>query len=409
MSLRYGGPRRLLLLAFCTLAACTRPPQPSTAPVPVPAPAAASVESAPTATVSAPFAQLDADLTAQATADRFSGVVLVARGEAVLMRKAYGLADRSWNVPLTPTAKVQIASVTKQFTAAAILKLQDEGKLTVSDSVCRWVEPCPPNWAPMTLHHLMTHTSGMPDLLNQADYKTVHRLPSTPAEQTAASVARNLSFTPGTRYRYSNSGYNLLGYVIEKASGRPYAEYLKTTFFEPLGMPNTGYFDPRIVMPEMARGYDWERGVVNPHWRDPTVIFSAGGLYSNADDLRTWTRALHAGRVISPASLAQMTGRAGPPESYGLRPRPTWNLLYAYGLMRAPAGRMVAPSFDDEQIFHTGSWNGFRNYLTYAPGADVTVVVLSNRIDQSTQVLLTAQKAMAAALGRPAPTGFPRD
>ena len=401
--------RRLTLAATLAVMAATAGCSRTTdAPAPAPAAATPVVMPTATATVAPSMAELDAWLTSQNAADRFSGVVLVSRGDEILLRRAYGLADRSWNTPLTPTAKVQIASVTKQFTSAAILKLQDEGKLTVRDPLCRWVDPCPPEWAPITLHHLMTHTAGIPDLLNQADYRTVHRLPATPSQQTAAAVARGVSFPPGTRYRYSNSGYNLLGYVIERASERPYADYLRETFFEPLGMENTGYYDPRVIVPEMARGYDYEGGVVNPHWRDPSVIFSAGGLYSNADDLRTWTRALHAGRVVSPASLSQMTGRAGPPESYALRTRKEWSLIYAYGLMRGPAGRMVSPSFDDEQIWHTGSWFGFRNLVTYVPAADVTVVVVGNRIDQTAQVLLAAQKGVAAALGRPTPVDLAR-
>jgi hypothetical protein len=109
--------------------------------------------------------------------------------------------------------------------------------------------------------------------------------------------------------------------------------------------------------------------------------------------------------VVSAGALAQMTGRAGAPTDYALRPRKQYDLIYAYGLMRAPAGMMVAPSFPDEQVFHTGSWFGFRNYLTQA--GDVTVAVVSNRIDQPSAVLLTAQKGVAAALGRPEPTGFP--
>jgi CubicO group peptidase (beta-lactamase class C family) len=350
------------------------------------------------------LAPVDAWLAAEQADDRFSGVVLAARGEEVLLRKGYGEANRSWGVPFTATTKVQIASLTKQFTAAAILKLQDQGVLTVDDSVCRWIEPCPDAWRPMTLHQLMTHTAGVPEVIRRKDYPLTSRRVQTAAEQTSASAALPLDYAPGTRFLYSNGGYQLLGDVIERASGKPYADYLREVFFEPLGMENTGYEDGRAVLPELAQGYDRQDGrIVRPLFRDPSVIFSAGGLYSTAEDLRTWTRALHAGRAISPEALAQMTGRAGPPERYALRPRRGWNLLYAYGVMRAPAGRFVEPAFDDEQVFHTGSWNGFRLYLTHAPAADVTVVVLSNRIDQAGAVLLAAQKAMAASLGRPIP------
>lgn len=353
------------------------------------------------------FAALDAWLRAENAADRFSGVVLVARGDEVLLREGYGWAHRGLGVAFTPEHRFQIASLTKQFTAAAILKLQDEGVLTVHDPVCRWIRPCPDAWAQVTLHQLMTHTAGVPELITRRDYALTSRREQTMREQTAASAALPLDFPPGTQFRYSNGGYQLLGDVIERASGRPYAEYLRVAFFEPLGMAGTGYEDGRGVNEGLAQGYDFIGGTISePAWRDPSVIGAAGGLYSNADDLLAWTRALHSGRAVSPTALEQMTGRAGRPEDYAVRSRRGLDLVYAYGLMRGQAGRYVEPGFDDEQVFHTGSWNGFRLFLTHAPAADATVAVLSNRIDQRGAVLLAAQKGMAAALGRPEPVGL---
>lgn len=364
--------------------------------------AAPAVESAPVEAAST--GGLDAYLSAEAAGDRFSGVVLVARGDAVLLRKGYGLADRAWAVPFTPETKVRIASLTKQFTAAAILKLQDDGKLSADDPVCRHIQPCPEAWAGVTLHHLLTHTSGVSELMTRSDWAEVSRHTRTPRELTAASTARPLNFAPGTRFQYSNGGYNVLGDVVERVSGRPYAAYLRTVFFEPLGMADTGYAFDDAVVDRLAQGYEWRDGQVRPPlWRDPSLIFSAGGLYSTADDLRTWTRALHGGRVVSAASLARMTGRTGPFAEVSLRKRRGADLLYAYGLMRGPAGLQVTPGFADEQVFHTGSWNGFRVLLAHAPAGDATVVVLSNRLDQSGPVRLIAQKGMAAALGRPEP------
>ncbi len=243
------------------------------------------------------------------------------------------------------------------------------------------------------------------------DYGAVARRRATAAEQTAASAKYGLDFAPGTRFKYSNGGYQLLGDVIERVSGKPYAEHMRTALLEPLGLRDTGYEDGRTVFGKLAQGYDVEGGaVVRPFWRDPYVIFSAGGLYSTADDLAAWTRALHGGRVVSAGSLAQMTGRAGAPTDYGFRDRSRYDLVYAYGLQRAPFGMTTVPGFADEQIFHTGSWNGFRNVITYVPSADLTVVVVCNRIEQSATVMLAAQRAVAAALGRPEPTGFaPRE
>jgi CubicO group peptidase (beta-lactamase class C family) len=328
-------------------------------------------------------------------------VVLVARGENVLLRKGYGYAERSFKNPFTPKTKVRIASLTKQFTAAAILKLQDEGKLSVDDPVCRHIRPCPDAWAPVTLHHLLTHTAGVPELLTRSTWANVSRWPATPRELTEQSAALPLQFEPGTRFRYSNGGYNLLGDVVERVSRRPYDAYLREAFFEPLGMADTGYADERTVREQFAQGYDGPR--LLPEWRHASVIFSAGGLYSTADDLRTWTRALHSGRVISREGLERMTGRTGAFAEPSTRKRSGVPLLYAYGISRGPLGLQVEPGFGDEQVFHTGSWYGFRLLLTHAPAQDATVVVLSNRIDQHQAVRLISQKGMALALGRPDP------
>ena len=353
------------------------------------------------APVSPAASGLDAWLTSENEADRFSGAVLVTRGNEVLLRRAYGLADRGLNVPITPETRFRLASVTKQFTAAAILKLQDDGVLKVTDPVCQWIKPCPDAWAPVTLHHLLTHTAGVHELLRQPNYADRSRREATPRDLTAASAVLPLNFTPGTRFRYSNSGYNLLGDVIERASGKSYGQYLEETFFEPLEMTETGLDDGKTVIPNLAQGYDGPDQL--PRWREPSVIFAAGGLVSTLDDMRRWTEGLHAGRVVSAAALNQMLGRDQSGGPYSIRQRRGAALLYGYGLIRAPAGRLVDPGFDVEQAYHTGSWAGFRNIVSHAPSANATVVVLSNRLDQADQVLLVSQKGMAAALGRPTP------
>jgi CubicO group peptidase (beta-lactamase class C family) len=356
--------RLSLSLAALILAGCSR-----TADQPAPPPAAATPVVAPaaTATVAPSMAELDAWLTSQNAADRFSGVVLVARGDEILLRRAYGLADRSWNVPLTPTAKVQIASLTKQFTAAAILKLQDEGKLTVRDPLCRWVEPCPPEWAPVTLHHLMTHTAGIPDLLNQADYKTVHRLPATPAEQTAAAAARRLSFQPG--HPLSLQQLRLQPARLRDREG--VGSSLRRLPRRPPSSSRSAWPTPATSIPASScrrwpAGYDWERGVVNPHWRDPSVIFSAGGLYSNADDLRTWTRALHAA-----GDLAGLLGADDRPRRAARELRPAHAQDLEPDLRLRPDARPGGPHGRAQlrrraDLAH-GSWFGFRNLVSYAP------------------------------------------
>jgi CubicO group peptidase (beta-lactamase class C family) len=188
----------------------------------------------------APLMQLGPWLQAEAAADRFSGAVIVARGDTVLHRAAYGPADRAKGAPLTPEHRFRLASLSKQFTAAAVLRLQDQGVLGVDDPLCKWVQPCPEAWRPITLHHLLTHQSGVPDLMTRRDWPKLRFQEWTPAELAADSARLPLDFAPGTDVRYSNAAYNLLGSVVEKASGKPFAEQLRLDLLEPLGLREHG-------------------------------------------------------------------------------------------------------------------------------------------------------------------------
>jgi CubicO group peptidase (beta-lactamase class C family) len=348
-----------------------------------------------------PLQRLEPWLEQEAAAGRFSGVVLAARGDTVLFRGAYGLADRAAGVRLTPASRMRIASLSKQFTAAAVLQLQDRGVLSVDDPVCRWIEPCPEGWRPVRLHHLLSHTSGVPDLMDRPDWAAVRWRAQTPAGLTAASAALPLAFPPGERADYSNAGYNLLGAVVERASGRPFAEHLRISLLQPLGLNDTGWDDGRGGL---ATGYAAGRdGPVPQRASNASVVFAAGGLYSTVDDLFRWTRALHAGRVLSARSHGQMTA-AVDPQRYRSAPIRGVPQTYGYGLFVGAPGLRVTPGFADRQIFHTGSWAGFRAFVAYQPEAEVTIVVLSNDFGQDDAVMLAAQRAMAEALGRPLPT-----
>ncbi|HEY0599679.1 serine hydrolase domain-containing protein [Brevundimonas sp.] len=334
----------------------------------------------------------------------FTGGVLVAKGDRILFRQVYGDADRSLGKPLELDSRFRLASVSKQFTAAAILRLQDDGVLSVDDPVCRWVDPCPAAWAPVRLHHLLSHTSGIPDLMARPGWGVRRVTPATPEELTADSAQYGLQFPPGTKVRYNNAAYNLLGYVVQKASGLPLQDYLRDAFFEPLGMADTGFEDDAsgVVM-----GYANLAGGPTPQPdHNVSIIFGAGALYSTLDDLLVWERALHGGRLLSPESYAQMIADHAPadtPDERG-RPRRDWG----YGLFVNSLGRRVSPAFDDRQIYHTGSWSGFRNLITHQPDSDVTVIVLSNNFHQREAVFLLAQQGMAEALGRPFPTATAR-
>ncbi len=345
--------------------------------------------------------QLAARLQREAEAGRFMGAVLVARGDEILFRQAYGTADVATGRPLRIGDRFRLASISKQFTAAAILKLQDDGKLTVGDPVCQWVQPCPAAWAPLKIHHLISHTSGIPDLMARPGWGARRTTPATLDELTEDSKAFRLSFEPGTKVRYNNAGFNLAAAIVEKASGQTFPAYLQSAFFEPLGMKDTGFDD------------DSDLGIVTGHANFPagltaqrnpnvSIVYGAGALYSTLDDLLVWVRALNSGHVLSAYSYAQMIMDHAPadqPNERGGRPHRAWG----YGVMSNRLGTRVTPSFQDWEIYHTGSWSGFRNIEVWQPDQRVAVIVLSNNYHQQQQVLLISQQGMAEALGHEFP------
>ncbi len=334
---------------------------------------------------------------------RFMGGVLVAQGDRVLFRQVYGKADYQNDIPLTLETRFRLASVSKQFTAAAILKLQDQGVLDVRDPVCKWIQPCPEAWAPVRIHHLLSHTSGIPDLMARPGWGARRITPATLDQLTEDSKLYRLQFVPGTKVRYDNAAFNLAAAIVEKASGRPYKVYLRETLFRPLGMGETGLGDAS----NLARGYaNFPGGLAAQDNANVSIVIGAGAAYSTLDDMLAWQRALHHGRVLTPASYAQMVADHAPAEAHE-RGRAK-DRLWGYGLFTDAIGRRVSPSLDDRQVFHTGSWSGFRNLVTWQPDSDVTVIVLSNNYHQRDQVLLIAQQAMAEVLGRPIPTGMKR-
>ncbi|HEY0104396.1 MAG TPA: serine hydrolase domain-containing protein [Brevundimonas sp.] len=332
---------------------------------------------------------------------QFTGGVLVARGDEVLFRQVHGYADRATGATLQLNSRFRLASVSKQFTAVAIMKLQDDGVLSVDDPLCKWIQPCPAAWEPIRLHHLLSHSSGVPDLMARPAWGVRRVTPATPAELTEDSKKYGLQFPPGTKVRYNNAGYNLLGAVVEAATELTLQDYLRQAFFDPLGMNDTGYDDGAS---DVVMGYaNLTRGAPSPQPdANVSIIFAAGALYSTLDDLLVWERALHGGKILSERSYGMMIADHAPADTPSERGRPRRD--WGFGLFSNSLGRQVDPPFEDRQIYHTGSWSGFRNMMTHQPDADVTVIVLSNNYHQREQVFLLSQQGMAEALGRPFPT-----
>lgn len=287
-----------LTLVGCSTSSVTTPTTVSKTPVVAPAPT--------TPTPTRPFpnaAQLDAYLTHLESSGVLSGAVLVAHN-GMLFEKGYDLADKDANIPNTPQTRFRIGSNTKQFTAMAILILQDRGKLHAQDRICHYITDCPEDWQPITIENLLTHTSGIPDYINSPDFVATWTEPATPEELIARFKDMPLEFSPGSRFKYSNSGYTLLGYIIERVSGESYARFLQENIFAPLKMNDTGYDTTYPPLPQHATGY--YKGYIKPDPYDPSVLYAAGALYSTVEDLNVWDQALMMHRLVSQQALDAM-------------------------------------------------------------------------------------------------------
>jgi CubicO group peptidase (beta-lactamase class C family) len=289
---------------------------------------------------------------------QFMGAVLVARGNDVLLDKGYGFANLEWHIPDSPKTKFRLGSITKQFTAASILLLEERGKLKVDDPVKKYMPDAPAAWDKITIFNLLTHTSGIPSFTSFPDYRKLEPFAATPEELVTRFRDKPLDFPPGEKWSYSNSGYVLLGYLIEKISSESYAQFVQDNIFKPLGMVDSGYDSNSAVIEDRASGYTpGQNGIVNAGYIDMTVPLSAGGLYSTTEDLLRWEQGLFGGKLLSPASLKKMT-------------TPFKN-DYAFGLgVHAVNGH--------EEIAHGGGIEGFNTSLAYYPDEKLTVVVLGN-------------------------------
>ena len=343
-------------------------------------PGAAQAEPAPS------FAErADALVQPYARAGIFSGAVIVARDGVVLFRRAYGAANREWSVANTPDTRFRIASLTKQFTAAAILTLQEAGRLSLDDPAARHMPGLPPGWGAITLRMLLDHTSGLPNVNALPDYPTaIARTARTPMQVVARLFAEDLLFPPGRGQEYSNTGYILLAAIVERITGLGFADAVRTLVLRPAGLTATGDADPERVLPQRASGYHRADGT----WRNaPPVVAAAvagaGGLVSTLDDLVAWDRALLSGRVLAPASLATMVEDRG----------------YGYGL-----GWYLGRAYGQRLWSHGGFLDGFAAIKDTYPDLGLTIVVLGNTETTPAQTL--SRRLGALALGQPEATGI---
>ena len=200
-------------------------------------------------------ARMDQIVQSYVADHRFMGSVLVARGSEVLLSKGYGFANLEWDIPNAPNTKLRVGSITKQFTAASILLLEERGKLKVSDQVKTYMADAPAAWDKVTIFHLLTHTAGIPDFTEFSDFRKTEPFASTPEQLVARFRDKPLEFEPGERMKYDNSGYVLLSYLIEKIAGETYEKFVRDNIFAPLSMKDTGYDSNSAIIPRRASGY----------------------------------------------------------------------------------------------------------------------------------------------------------
>ena len=298
---------------------------------------------------------------------QFMGSVLVAQDGKVVLNKGYGFANLEWDVPNTPTSKYRLGSLTKQFTAACILLLEERGKLKIDDPVKKYMPGAPAAWDKVTIFHLLTHTSGIPSFTGFPDYAASEPFPSTPEKLVARFRDKPLEFQPGEKWNYSNSGYVLLGYLIEKISGQTYSQFVQENIFTPLGMKDSGYDSNSAIIPHRAAGYTpIPNGIKNAGYIDMTIPLSAGGLYSTTEDLLRWEQGLMGGKLLSPASLQKMTT--------------PFKQDYAFGIgVHTEKGHKI--------IDHNGGIEGFNTILQYYPESKLTIIVLANLNGQAPEAI----------------------
>jgi CubicO group peptidase (beta-lactamase class C family) len=304
----------------------------------------------------------------------FGGAALVMKGDKVLLRKAYGLADREWGVANTIDTKFRIASISKPFTAVAILKLVEQNKLSLDDTLEKFL-PGFPSGDKITIHMLLVHSSGLP---RGHDMDVATEMTMTKEKALEILKKKPLVYEPGAKSTYSNTGYLLLSYVIEKVTGESFDSFMQKNVFQPAGLNNTGIYNPEIILPKKARHYRPENAapgarVENEFWANYAMFQGHGNLYSTVDDLARFMSALRGTALLSEASKTKMFTKHAEDSDWG------------YGIE-------LTPLVGHKAFSHSGGFNGAVGMAMMFPEEDLIVILLSNsRSDANglTQALAT--------------------
>jgi CubicO group peptidase (beta-lactamase class C family) len=297
---------------------------------------------------------------------QFNGSALVAENGKIIYKGAYGQANMEWNIPNTPDTRFRLGSITKQFTATIILQLVEQGKIKLDAKLSDYLPDYRKDTGEkVTIHHLLTHTSGIPSYTGQPGFfQNVSRNPYKVDEFVKKYASGDLEFEPGSKFRYNNSGYFLLGAIIERVTGKPYEQVLKQNIFDPLGMKNTGYDHYATIIAKRASGYiKTPDGYLNAPYLDMSIPYAAGSLYSTVEDLYLWDQALYTDKVLSAQSKALMY-------------KPFLE-DYAYGWVVTNAS-FKQNDQPVQVITHDGGINGFTTTIVRFPKEKNLIVMLDN-------------------------------
>jgi CubicO group peptidase (beta-lactamase class C family) len=309
--------------------------------------------------------QIDAIVTQAMAEGPIAGMsVAVARGGRVVHAKGYGVADVENQLPASADTIYQVGSITKQFTAAAVMQLVEQGKVRLNAPITAYVRDYPTRGHNVTVESLLNHTSGVRNFTTLRSWWRTMTVEMTPEEIVGVFRDEPFDFSPGTAFSYSNSGYILLGLLIERVSGKPFGGYLNENLFAPLDLGSTSYCDHRALVRDRARGYKVVDGAfVNADSVSPSQAYAAGAVCSNALDLVTWSRALSNGRAVSAKSYARMIAPGALTDGSRLE--------YGYGLA-------VGYLEQHHRIGHVGGTLGFAGQIANYDEDGLTIVVLSN-------------------------------
>jgi CubicO group peptidase (beta-lactamase class C family) len=315
--------------------------------------------------------KLDKLITAYAESGKFNGSVLVAEKGKVIYKKGFGLADMEWNIPNQPDTKHRLGSITKQFTAMLIMQLVEQSKLKLDVPISTYLPDYPKKHGDViTIHHLLTHSSGTPNFTSfQIYFKNIRPNAYSPMQLVNLFADSTLQFKPGEKHAYSNSGYVLLGYIIEKVTGKTYEQVLQENIFTPLKMNNTGYDHYRRMLKNRASGYEKNgRLYVNANFIDMSVPYAAGAMYSTVEDLFLWDQALYGNQLLRKENMDLLFAKhipSGGSYYYG----------YGWGIGAIPLGNTTERI---ETVGHGGGIDGFNTQLTRIPSDKSFIVLLNN-------------------------------